>query len=114
MGGRAKPFDPQKLTLRPNQKISRAWDVTFRIVLDKLVTVREVPYSVSPQTDPPDLYIELPDKDRDESRRVANAINDATDVANAVTAEAATATRREHEELARDLGLDRPQVGFGP
>jgi hypothetical protein len=107
-----KPFNPQVLVLRPSRPISRAWDVIFRIVLDKLASARLVPYHVSPQTNPPNLYIELPDDDRDDSRRVAEAVNAATEVANPVSTEAAAECDREHERLARDLGLNRQPIGF--
>jgi hypothetical protein len=113
-----KRYEPERLILRPNQDISRAWDLIFRIAFDRLAPMRTVTYRISPQEFPmpegefPQLVVELPDEDRNESRRVVKAVNTATAVANTVSAEAAAATRHEHEELARDLGLDRPSVGF--
>jgi len=114
-----KPYETDVLILRPNQLVSRAWDFVFRVVLSRITPLGsgQAPYRISPQPDPPftgtpDLYIELADKDRAETKKAVEAINSATAVANAVTPEAATATDREHEELARELGLDRPRLGF--
>jgi hypothetical protein len=114
-----KPYYTDVLILRPNQDVSRAWDFVFRVVLSKIAPLgwESAPYHIPPQAEPPfigppTLYIELPDADRAASKRAVQAINSATAVANAITIEAAAMTAREHEELARDLGLDRPRVGF--
>jgi hypothetical protein len=114
-----KPYYTGVLVLRPNQPVSRAWDFVFRVVLSRIAPLGRGwgQYHIPPQAEPPftgepDLYIELPDSDRSETKKTVAAINSATAVANAVTGEAAAATDREHEELARELGLDRPKVGF--
>jgi hypothetical protein len=112
-----KRFQPEHLILRPNQEVSRAWYVTFLVVLDKLITPRVVPFVIPPPkpppaTDPKDLYIELPDDDRAESKRFVEALNTATDVTNAVVIDAAAVCRREQEELAADLGLSGGKFGF--
>lgn len=121
-----KPFDLQTLVLRPNQRISRAWESIFRIVLDRRASSRSGAYRVVPiargpsdvdesgrlKADSPDLRIELPDRDRDETKQVVEAVNTATVVANAVSGDAATQNQHQNEELARELGLDRPPIGF--
>jgi hypothetical protein len=114
-----KPYYTEILVLRPNQPVSRAWDFLFRVVLSRIapLSAGTWDYHIPPQAEPPftgpaELYIELPDRDRAASKRAVTAINSATTVANAIALEAATATDQEHEELARDLGLDRPRVGF--
>jgi hypothetical protein len=110
-----KPLQPEHLILKPNQQVSRAWDVTFRIVLDKLITPRVVPFYMSQPTargEQPKLSIELPDEDRSQSKQFIEALNTATDVANAVVQDAKRANRREHEQLAAGLGLSRTRIGF--
>jgi hypothetical protein len=112
-----KPLDPGVLVLRPNQPVSRAWDMLFRCVIARLAPIDwgSTPYAISPQVGPSDEgprfpEIELPATDRSETERIVGAINAATRVTNSVVADAFAACRREHEELARDLGLDRPRV----
>jgi hypothetical protein len=110
-----KPLQTERLILRPNQQVSRAWDVTFRSVLDKLITPRVVPFYISQPTrrgEQPNLSVELPDEDREQSKQFVEALNTATDVTNAVIQDAKRANRREHEQLASDLGLSRTRVGF--
>jgi hypothetical protein len=92
--------------------VSRAWDFVLRIVLHKLITPRVVPFNTPPQTDPPNLTIGLPDDDRDDSRQFVKVLNAATDVTNAVVVDAKRACKREHEQLAADLGLKRGKIGF--
>jgi hypothetical protein len=100
--------------------VSRAWDFVFRVVLSRIApsgwgaaAAYYLPPPIQPLViGPRSLIVELPDEDRAETKRAVGAINAATDVANAITAYAATECRREHEELARDLGLNRPGVGF--
>ena len=113
----------------PNQPVSRASDFIFRGVFDRCARAEfgrfDQPYRMSPRspppstdpspsTDPPVLYIDLPDDDRDESRRVVRLVNIATAVANVLSREARAACEREHEQLAVELGLDRPRPGFQP
>lgn len=111
-----KPLYPERLILKPNQQVTRAWDLTFRVVLDKLITPRVVPFYMSQPTargEQPALSIELPDEDRAETKRFVEALMTATEVANAVVTDAASKCRREHEQLAADLGLRPSSFGFG-
>lgn len=112
------PFNPTALRLRPNQPVSRAWDMLLRAVISRLAPLGwcVAPNSISPQPGPPFLgarlpEIELPDTDRAETQGTVRAISAAMRVTNAVIADAVAACRREHDQLARDLGLDRPSVG---
>jgi hypothetical protein len=114
-----KPFDPDALVLWPHQPVSRAWDFLFRIALERIAPHGWGPpaYLVSPHVGAPaqgprNLAIELPDRSREATGQAVAAVNAATAVANAVVAEAAVACRREHDELARDVGLDRPDLAF--
>ncbi|HEV2771436.1 MAG TPA: hypothetical protein VGV57_01180 [Thermoleophilaceae bacterium] len=61
---------------------------------------------------PAHLIVELDGPVTDETKRFAAALNFATDTANAVVPQAAASCRNEHERLAAELGLSRPQVGF--
>jgi hypothetical protein len=117
------PYQNHVLRLRPNHPVSRAWDAIFRHVLHDIgprdPTDRGRPYRIPDQAPPPaqdptPLVIELPDTDRQQTKLVIRAINTATDVANAVSREALQQSRREHADLARELGLNRPDVGFRP
>ena len=76
-----------------------------------------VSHRISPQADPSSrerlrrdpyyvpIEIEIDDDDRDEVRRIIEAINVTTDVANAVAAAAATVCRREHDNSPPASGL---------
>jgi len=115
-----KPFDPDALLLWPSRPVCRGWDFLFRIALERIAPHGWGPpvYVVSPEVrgpahGPRNLAIELPDRSRESSRQAGAAINAATAVANAVIAEAAMVCRREHDELARAVGLDRPAIAFG-
>jgi hypothetical protein len=116
LGGGAKAIRDGPAQAAADQPVSRAWDFIFRVAMSRIER-QASDYYRSPQAKPPSvapstLYIELPDRNRDESREVVRAVNAATAAANALSADAAAACKREHEELARDRGLDRPATGF--
>jgi hypothetical protein len=58
------------------------------------------------------FWIELPDRQPGESRRVARAVKCCNVRRERALRRGRNERRREHEELARDLGLDRPPVGL--
>jgi hypothetical protein len=119
-------------------EVVNAWDFVFRVVLRPSQRVsreavhpagaraaephgtpaaRGVHWEVErkaepPATGPQDPWLELPDEDRGATKQAVEAINVATAVANAVVADAAERCRREHQQLAQELGLARPPVGF--
>ncbi len=114
-----KPYTPQVLALLPSQHVSRAWDFVFRVVLSRIAPLGWAPpaYRLPSQAEPPATgpqypQLELPDEDRPATKQAVEAINVATAVANAVVADAAERCRREHQQLAQELGLTRPPVGF--
>jgi hypothetical protein len=109
-----KPWHNDTLVFRPSMDVSRAWDLIFRIALSFVLSPRMVRYRVSDQADPPDLFVEVSDDDQDQARRVLDAVKAVTVVANSVSSEAATTTRREHKQLAQDLGLSSREIGFRP
>ena len=90
----------------------------IRVVLGRLapISLGEFSSHLPPQAPPPftgqpSLYVELPDRDRSESRKQRTR-STPDEVANAIVRLAQAATKRDHEGLARDLGLNRPKVGF--
>ena len=91
----------------------------FRIVLAHEVRrafgrFGELSDEISPQSNPAHLVVELDGPVTDGSKRFAAALNVATATANALVPKAYEICRREHERLARELGLDRPRPGFSP
>jgi hypothetical protein len=74
----------------------------------------ELTYEISPQSNPARLVVELDGPVTDETKRFVAALNVATAAANALVPEAYEICRREHERLARELGLERPRPGFSP
>lgn len=112
-----KPFENSTLQFVPNQPVSRAWDLVFRATLARAVNAefgrfRELSYLITPQSDPAHLVVEVAGPVTDDTKRFAAALNFATDSANAVVPQAAASCREEHERIARELGLSRPQIGF--
>ena len=111
-----KPFHNSTLQFLPNQPVSRAWDLVFRVTLARAVNAefgrfRDLRYD-TPQSDPAYLVVELQGPVNADTKRFAAALNFATETANAVTPQAATSCREEHERLAHELGLSRPPLGF--
>jgi hypothetical protein len=112
-----KPLHNSTLQFVPNQPVSRAWDLVFRVMLAQAVNAEfgrfgDLRYDITPQSDPAHLVIELDGPINDDTKRFATALNFATETANAVIPQAAASCREEHERLAAELGLSRPQVGF--
>jgi hypothetical protein len=113
-----KRYQPKRLILRPSRKISRAWQTTFLILMDRLASRRVNDYFIPDQEHPlpegktPNLYLELPNEDATATKKIADAVKTATMITNAVTADAAAAARAEHMRLAAKLGFGREQVGF--
>jgi hypothetical protein len=112
-----KPFHNSTLQFLPNQPVSRAWDLVFRVTLAHAVNAefgrfRDLRYYIPPQSDPAYLVVELHGPVNADTKRFAGALNFATETANAVTPQAATSCRDEHERLALELGLSRPPLGF--
>jgi hypothetical protein len=116
-----KPGENTTLQFLPNQPVSRAWDLVFRVVLGKTVNhefgiwrnLRNAETPQSPPGLPAHLIVELqaPFSD-DELKRFAGLVGNAAAAANAVIPQAAEDCRREHEKLASNLGLSRPRVGL--
>lgn len=112
-----KPFKPSALEFIPNQPVSRAWDLAFRVLLAKAVNAelgryRELRYVITPQSDPAHLVVELDGLITEDTKRFVAALNFATETANAVVPKAEASCRQEHQRLAQELGLSRPEIGF--
>lgn len=112
-----KPFYNATLQFIPNQPVSRAWDVVFRVVLAHAVNqefghFRDFSYDISPQADPALLVVEVGGPSSEETKRFATTLNFASAAANAVVPKAASACLDEHARLAKELGLARPRLGF--
>lgn len=109
-----------EVRLVANKPVSRAWHAVFIKVFRAAAHEQfgwggprpwfRITEQV-PRAGPVELGVELGDTEADR-REVVELVNVATETANALVPRAAENCRREHEQLAAELGLARPRVGF--
>lgn len=108
------------VALVASQPVSRAWHAVFIKAFHAAAHERygrsgqwpayEMTKQV-PEPGPVDLVVEL-GRSEEDRREVVHLVKVATETANALVSEAAENCLREHQDLARKLGLARPPVGF--
>lgn len=119
-----KPLENTTLLLVTNQPVSRAWELVLALALSACLTQEfgspfNFPdYRQSDQTlrpGPVQPFIELREQQElDLRRRFIEVLNIATRSANGITRDAAEVCAKDHEDLAREVGLERPSLGFSP